>query len=326
MKYTKHALPFLSIGFIVLAILLPMQSFAKAADNPSGFEKAAMKADNCANKPTIKIGYVTWAEGIFEVKLVKQLLEHHYGCNVKLQLLSVGVEYKALAGGDIDMMFEAWFPDNHKAYWQKVSTDVWDLGPLFMGAMNGWVVPNYIPKSKLNSIKDLHKKSVRQKLGGKIQGIDPGSGIMQMSETTLKTYHLQNYHLQAASDTAMTAALKRATANHEWIVVTLWTPHWAFGRFDLRFLQDPKKTLGKPQHSDKLVRQGFYRDYPKVTAMLARLHIPLSVLQQAMYGAQKTSYKKAVQKFIQGHPHMVHYWMTGDLGGQSTTKKAANSE
>ena len=43
-------------------------------------------------------------------------------------------------------------------------------------------------------------------LGGKIQGIDPGSGLMQASEKALKTYDLKGVQLVSASDAAMLAA------------------------------------------------------------------------------------------------------------------------
>lgn len=296
----KHYGPFWGLVLVALtALLFAPMSFAKES--------------SCADKPTIKIGYVSWVEDVFEVKLAKKLIEDNYGCKAELQLSSVGVEYKALAGGSIDFMFEAWFPDNHRAYWDKVSTDVWDLGPLFVGAMNGWVVPDYIPESELGSIEDLHKKSVREKLDGKIHGIDPGAGIMKLSKKTMKAYDLDDYKLISSSGPAMTASLKRAIDKKEWVVVTLWTPHWAFGRWDLRFLKDPKKSMGKPQHSDKLVRKNFYRDYPQVTGMLSRLQIPLDMLQDALDGAKLGSYDEAVDKFIKDHPAMIHYWITGEF-------------
>lgn len=271
----------------------------------------AARAATCADKPPIEIGWVAWAENEFEAKLVKQLLEDHFGCKVKLTLTNIGVEYEAVAKGDLDLMVEAWFPDTHRAYWEKVGTKVWDLGPLFLDARNGWVVPDYVPKSQLSSIEDLKKPEVAEKLGHEIQGIDPGAGLMQLSSKTIKAYGLNDYKLVSASGAGMTASLARAIQHHKWIVVTGWTPHWMFGRWHLRFLEDPKGTLGGPQHSDKIMRQGFYQEYPQVTAMLARMQIPLDMLQKAMYGAEKTSYKQAVQEFIDNNPKLIDYWVKG---------------
>lgn len=292
--------------YITAALIVGLLMLASSVMAP-----VTARAATCADKPTIEIGWVAWAENEFEAKLVKQLLEDNFGCKVKLTLTNIGVEYEAVAKGDLDLMVEAWFPDTHRAYWEKVGLKVWDLGPLFLDARNGWAVPDYVPKSQLNSIEDLKKPEVAAKLEHEIQGIDPGAGLMQLSSKAIKAYGLNDYKLISASGAGMTAALARAIQHHKWIVVTGWTPHWMFGRWHLRFLDDPKGALGGPQHSDKIMRQGFYQEYPQVTAMLARIQIPLDMLQTAMYGAEKTSYKEAVQKFIDGHPKLIDYWVKG---------------
>src|SRR5699024_10134477 len=116
--------------------------------------------------------------------------------------------------------------------WKRYKDRVTDLGPVFKGAKLGWVVPDYIPKDKLESIKDLKNSDVQKKLNGIIQGIDPGAGIMRLSKKTVKEYGLDNYKVRSASGPAMTAALGRAIDKKQWIVVTGWTPHWMFGRWD----------------------------------------------------------------------------------------------
>ncbi len=72
-----------------------------------------------------------------------------------------------------------------------------------------------------------------------------GAGIMKTSEQVLEKYDL-DFKLLASSGPAMTASLKDAIRRKKWIVVTGWRPHWMFGRWDLRFLeQDPDKTVWK---------------------------------------------------------------------------------
>lgn len=261
-----------------------------------------------AKKPTITFGWTAWSDAEFVTKLAKKLIQENYPYHVKLQLSSIGVQYQGVASGDLDGMLMAWLPDTHANYWKKVHNKVDDLGHLYEGAKLGWVVPDYIPKDKLSSIEDLKKPEVKDKLGGKIQGIDPGAGLMELSDKTIKAYNL-DYNLQSASGAAMTAALARAEKQKKWIVVTGWTPHWMFGRWKLRFLDDPKGTLGKAQHIDAVVRQGFKKDYPKVAEFLSRMHIPLDELQAAMYEAQKTSYKKAVNKYVANHQDRINKWL-----------------
>ena len=57
------------------------------------------------------------------------------------------------------------------------------------------------------------------------------------------------YELITSSDAAMTSALGGALENGEHIVVTLWSPHWAFAEYNtdeynLVYLDDPEGTFG----------------------------------------------------------------------------------
>ncbi|HET7314159.1 glycine betaine ABC transporter substrate-binding protein [Salinisphaera sp.] len=287
-----------------------MKSFVVAAMTGATIAVGGFgSAQAASGDKTITIGWTAWADAEFVTKLAKTLIEKRTDYNVELTMASIGVQYQGVAKGDLDAMLMAWLPDTHAAYWKKVKDQVKDLGPLYEGAQLGWVVPDYVPKDKLNSIADLKKDSVKAKLDGKIQGIDPGAGLMQLSKKAMKAYGLNDdYRLVSASGAAMTAALARAEDRKEWIVVTGWTPHWMFGKWDLRFLKDPKGTLGAGQHIDAVVRQGFVDDYPQVASLLHNMHIPLKQLQAAMYNARQTSYEKAISKFIEQHPDEVNSW------------------
>lgn len=273
-----------------------------------------------AGTKTINIGWTSWSDAEFVTKLARDLIESHYGYNVKLTMADVGIQYQGVKKGDLDAMLMAWLPDTHRDYWDKVRDKVYDLGPLYTGAKLGWVVPDYIPKSELNSIEDLKKSNVASKLGDKVTGIDPGAGLMRLSAKALKDYGLDNYQLVQSSGAAMTAQLTRAERSKQWIVVTGWTPHWMFGKWKLRFLQDPKGVLGGPQHIDAVVREGFTQDYPKVAAFLTRMYIPLNELQAGMFQAQQyqkqnkdNPYELAVKDYIKNHPDRVNYWLTGKI-------------
>jgi len=264
-----------------------------------------------AQAKEVKIGWTAWSDAEAVTRVTKQILEQKMGYKVKLVLLDIALQYSALAKGDIDMMEMAWLPNTHADYYAKVKDKTEDLGVLYGGASLGWVVPAYVPKSQLNSIPDMKKSAVHGKLGGKIVGIDPGAGLMRLSKKAVDDYGLGNYQLVASSGAGMTAALKRAITRKKWIVVTGWRPHWMFGAFKLRYLQDPKKALGGEEQIHALAREGFKKDDPKVAAFISRIDIPLGELEKLMYQAEQTSYPKAAANFIKTHPKMVDYWITG---------------
>lgn len=270
-------------------------------------------ADSDKSSATIKIGWTAWADAEFVTKLAQQLIETRTDHAVKLQMAAIGIQYQGVANGDLDAMMMAWLPDSQADYWQRFKDEVDDLGIIYDGARLGWVVPDYISRDQLASISDLKKSEVREKLDGRIQGIDPGAGIMQLSEKTLDAYDLRDdYRLTSASGAAMTAALKRAQDDRQWIVVTGWTPHWMMGRWNLRFLDDPERTLGEPQHVNVLARKGFAQDYPQVAVMLKNMYIPLDELQKAMYDAQDSSTQAAVERYIANHAERVDGWFSDE--------------
>jgi len=276
---------------------------AMAASLTFGAMGSAQAADD-----TIEFGWTAWSDAEFITKLAKQVIEEHTDYNVKLTLSAIGVQYQGVANGDLDAMLMAWLPDTHADYMDRVKDDVDNLGTMYEGARLGWVVPSYVPEDQVASIEDLKKAEVQEKLDGKIQGIDPGAGLMQLSNDTMEEYGLGDYRLVSASGAAMTAALARAEKREEWIVVTGWTPHWMFGRWDLRFLDDPKGTLGEAQHVDVIARKGFKKDYPEVAAFLSNYKLDLEDLQAAMDEAQKTSYEEAIQTYIEENGEQIEGW------------------
>jgi glycine betaine/proline transport system substrate-binding protein len=265
-----------------------------------------------AAKETIKIGWTAWSDAEFVTKLAKRVLEQRMGYPVELLQTDIAPQYQGLATGSIDIMLMSWQPNTHEDYLNKVCTKVVNLGLLYTHARLGWAVPAYIPESDLGSISDLAQDSVHDKLDGTITGIDPGAGLTRLSQQAIEEYGL-DYELQLSSGAGMTAALERAVRRQEWIVVTGWSPHWMFGAYDLRYLDDPKGVLGSFERVHALARLGFYQDQVEAAGFFSRMQIPIGDLQKAMYEAQETSYEQAVTHYIEANPKRIDYWVTGRL-------------
>jgi glycine betaine/proline transport system substrate-binding protein len=209
-------------------------------------------------------------------------------------------------------MLMAWLPGTHKSYWEKVRNDVEDLGTLYSGARLGWAVPDEIPVSAVRSIDDLMKPDVREKLGGRIQGIDAGAGLMKLSEEAIKTYGL-DYKLLTASDAAMVSALDRAIQRKQWIVVTTWSPHWMFSQYKLRYLEDPKQVLGGAESIHALGRKGFSAAFPKAATFVRNMKLPLADLETVMLKARDSSAAKEASAYIAAKGDVVDRWLAGAL-------------
>lgn len=263
-------------------------------------------------KDSIKIGWTAWSDAEFVTKLAAKILEDRLDYDVELIQTDIAPQYQGVANGDIDVMLMSWQPGTHADYIEKVCNDVVPLGILYTNAQLGWVVPSFIPEDELGSIEDLKKDKVKEMLDGTITGIDPGAGLTRLSKQAIEDYEL-DYDLQISSGAAMTAALDRAIRRDEWIVVTGWSPHWMFGAYDLRYLEDPKGVLGSFERVMAIARKGFYQDQIDAASFLSRMQIPLDDLQSSMYDAQESSYEEAVDKYIENNGKRIDYWVTGEI-------------
>ncbi|MCC2611060.1 glycine betaine ABC transporter substrate-binding protein [Neorhizobium petrolearium] len=262
----------------------------------------------------VKIGWAAWSDAEFVTKLAAKLIKDELGQEVELVQTDVAPLYQGVSRGDLDAMMMAWLPQTHADYFAKIKDKVETLGTVYDGAKLGWVVPKYIPEDAIGSIEDLKKADVQERLKGRIEGIDPGAGLTRLSEKAIKDYGLDDYKLQISSEAGMLTTVDRAMRSEGWFVATSWSPHWMFGKYELRYIDDPKKSLGEAEHVDVLARKGFKEDNPKVADFLSRMKLPLPDLESAMFNAQETSYDKAVEKYITDHPDQVKVWLGKDEG------------
>lgn len=213
-------------------------------------------------KGNVKLGYVNWAEGVAMTNLAKVALEEKMGYNVELTMGEPGMIFTSLSDGNLDAFLDAWLPVTHHDYVTKYKDKIEDLGYNYENARIGLVVPK---NSDINSIEDLNK--FKEKLDGKIIGIDAGAGIMGATQKAIKDYNL-DYELLEGSGPTMTVLLKEAIDKNEDIVVTGWKPHWKFARWDLKFLEDTKHSYGESENIHTYSRKDFTKDMPEVAEFL----------------------------------------------------------
>jgi glycine betaine/proline transport system substrate-binding protein len=183
------------------------------------------------------------------------------------------------------------------------------LGPNLEGTKIGLVVPQYVT---INSIEELKADKFKRK----IIGIDPGAGLMTKTEQVIKAYQLKNFKLMEGSGATMAAALGDAIKNKRWIVVTGWTPHWMFSRWDLKYLSDPKGIYnasdGREEYISTIVRQGLKEDKPEVYRVLDKFYWKASDMEQIMiWNEEKAAepYENA-KRWVKENRDKVKSWLS----------------
>lgn len=244
--------------FIIALLMVAVLTACGGTNEETNDEQAGTETE--VNNEEINIGQVLWAENIAITNMWKVILEEK-GYNVKLDILEMGVMMAALEGGDLDASLEVWLPVQDANYLEKYQDSFnFSESTWFDNAKVGLIVPTYL--EEVNSIEDLNEH--KELFDGKIIGIDPGAGTMDVVTQLIQDYNLE-FELLPSSEPAMLSAVGGAIENEKPIVVPLWSPHWAFSKYDLKFLEDPQNTFGGVEKIHHATRQGFEEDYPKVS-------------------------------------------------------------
>ncbi|MFW6306178.1 MAG: glycine betaine ABC transporter substrate-binding protein [Bacillota bacterium] len=253
----------------------------------------------------VNIGYVNWAEGIAMTNLAQVVIEDELGYDVTTTMADVGPTFQGLASGDTDAFMDVWLPVTHQSYIDKLGDDIVRVGTNYSGARIGLVVPEYV---EADSIEELNE--YRDKFDGEIIGIDAGAGIMKSTRQAIETYNL-DFELLEGSGAAMTASLKTAIDNDEWIVVTGWNPHWKFSRWDLKFLEDPEGVYGEIETIYTYSREGLEEDHPEVVSFLENFEMNISQLGDLM-GAIADSDKEPLavaRQWKEENQDLINSWI-----------------
>lgn len=262
----------------------------------------AMTSGMADKGETVNIAYVQWDSEVASTHVIAEVLKNE-GYHVTLTPLDNAVMWQTVANGNADFSTSAWLPVTHGQQYQKYKSKLDDLGPNLKGTKLGLAVPKYM--TDVNSIEDLSKQADQ-----KITGIEPGAGIMAAAQKTLKEYHnLSSWELVAASTGAMTTSLDQAIKKKDPIVVTAWSPHWMFAKYDLKYLKDPKETFGSTENINTIARKGLKKDLPNVYKIIDKFHWTQKDMEAVMLDINKgMSPEAAAKKWVEANQSKVSSW------------------
>ncbi|RKQ31279.1 glycine betaine ABC transporter substrate-binding protein [Oceanobacillus halophilus] len=252
----------------------------------------------------IELTYVEWDTEVASTNVVGKVLED-LGYDVELTPLDNAVMWEAVATGEADGMVAAWMPGTHEAQYAEYGDQMVDLGANLEGAAIGMVVPSYMD---VDSIADLTDEA-----GQTITGIEPGAGVVAASEQALEDYdNLADWEVETSSSGAMATALGQAYENEEEIIVTGWSPHWKFQKYDLKYLEDPEGTYGEAEEIKTMVREGLEEDAPEAYQVLDNFYWDTADMEEVMLAIQNgTDPAEAAATWVEENSDKVAEWTEG---------------
>ena len=277
------------------------------AEQEPGTDNEGNDQTNASGTAEIKVGMVNWAEDIAVSHLWKVILEEE-GYKVSLHQLDAAPLYTGLANGDLDVFLDAWLPITHQSYWEKYGDQLEDYGIWYGGQADlGLAVPTYV--EEVNSIEDLEAN--KDLFKGEITGIDAGAGLMRLIEEEVIPQYGLSLKLVASSEAAMLSALDNAYKNEEPIVISAWRPHWMFTEWDLKYLEDPKGTLGEPEEIHTLANKGFAERNPEGAGWFKNFKMTdeqLGTLESYIFN-EGMKEEDAAKRWLEENRDVVNGWL-----------------
>lgn len=255
-----------------------------------------------AQDKTIKMGTLSWEDLTPITGITKKVLEDAGYTVTVTDFAEWGIAYAALTKGDIQILTSQ-IDYAAQDYWNKNKSRLEKISPVSHGLYQAIAVPTYVG---IDSIEQLNENA--DKFGGKVIGIEPGSGLMRDAGKAVKDYGL-NLTLVEGSTAGMTAALKSAVDRKEWIAVAIWEPSWMFQKFDLKFLKDPKGVFPPPQGYYWIGQKGFSEANPEARELIASVFVPHADIT-AINGAVKDgkSMDQAVADWTAANADLLKLW------------------
>ncbi len=262
---------------------------------------------------TVRLVYVDRAEAVAMTHLAKAILEGRMGCKVTAVMTGVDEAFSSVAEGRNDAFLDAWLPVTQKSYLDKYGNALVDLGPNYKGARMGLVVPDFVT---IETIEQLN--GTRQKFAAKIMGIEWDAGIMGTTSKAIDAYGL-DYVLLPSSDPSMTATIDSAFIDNQWVVVTGWKPHWMWGRWKLKFLDDPKKVYGVEENICTVVNKSIPTRMPGVTRFLRNFYLSDEQITRLMADIEENPHDpgQGVRVWVSKHETVVDRWLPAERPGAS---------
>lgn len=251
------------LAALAAASVLSLSSAAQAED-------AASLAENY-DCNTVRFGQPNWTGVSIKTETAAWMLDQ-LGYETSTTKASLPITYQTMAGGDMEVMLAQWMP-SQRGMFRKfgIKGDLDVVSPNLVGGRYTVAVPKYVYEAGVTSIEDLDEH--RERFGGEIYGIEPGSGGNDTVKSMIGDDHagLGDWELVASSEPGMLAEVAKRERSDDWIAFIAWAPHPMNINHDLEYLAGGEAYWG-PNKGEVIVntvtRPGFAWACPNVGQFL----------------------------------------------------------
>lgn len=281
---------------------------------------AVLSANVMAAEPAVcknvRLGVVNWTD-VMATSAMTQVLLDGLGYQTKQTSASQQIIFAGIRDQRLDLFLGYWNP-----IMTQTITPFVDAGqvkvldaPSLNDARATLAVPKYLADKGLKTFADIHK--FEKELGGKIYGIEPGSGANTQIKAMISKnqFGLGKFQLVESSEAGMLAAVDRAVRRKEAVVFFGWAPHPMNVNIDMAYLSGSEDALG-PDEGRATVWTVTAPDYasrcPNASRLLANL--TFSAEDESRMMQPLLDHKDALEsarQWLKDHPEDKARWLEG---------------
>ncbi|MFD2640572.1 choline ABC transporter substrate-binding protein [Pseudomonas japonica] len=274
-----------------------------------------MAAEPAACK-NVRLGVVNWTD-VMATSAMTQVLLDGLGYQTKQTSASQQIIFAGIRDQRLDLFLGYWNP-----IMTQTITPFVDAGqvkvldaPSLNDARATLAVPKYLADKGLKSFADIHK--FEKELGGKIYGIEPGSGANTQIKAMIakNQFGLGKFQLVESSEAGMLAAVDRAVRRKEAVVFFGWAPHPMNVNIDMEYLSGSENALG-PDEGRATVWTVTAPDYASRCPNVGRLltNLTFSAEDESRMMQPLLDHKDALEsarQWLKDHPEDKARWLEG---------------
>lgn len=242
----------------------------------------------------VKLAYTEYSESILQMEILKELIRRKLGTALEGILVPSKELWRSVAEGKVDATVAPWMPYSCQGFSRQYGDQLRELGGNLKGCKYGFVVPAYV---KIDKIQDMihHIKEFK----GKIYSVQRRTSVGALATEALSRYSLAGFEIIYGDDVSMLNTLKSKIENKEWVVITGWQPHWMFGKYDLKFLEDNQKIFGGEEYCTTLVRKELQEENPPLYEIIKNFKMDINEVNYALNKVNEgMTYQEAALQYL----------------------------
>ena len=282
----------------------------------TAFLSASVMAAEPASCQNVRMGVVNWTD-VIATSAMTQVLLDGLGYNTKQTSASQQIIFAGIRDQRLDLFLGYWNPlmtQTITPFVDAKQVKVLDA-PSLKDARATLAVPTYLADKGLKTFADIAR--FEKELGGKIYGIEPGSGANTQIKAMIakNQFGLGKFQLVESSEAGMLAAVDRAVRRKEAVVFFGWAPHPMNVNIDMAYLGESQDALG-PDEGRATVWTVTAPDYaercPNAHRLLANLNF--SAEDESRMMQPLLDHKDALEsarQWLKDHPDDKARWLEG---------------